>query len=197
MSTAPVPDISPQEYLRRERLAPFRSEYLGGRVVARQGADRVHCRILSNLPTTIGNQLRDRPCNCYSSALRVSVRGGERYFYPDLVVTCGEETFEDGEMDTLVNPVVIIEVLSPSTEAFDRGKKFLDYQTIPSLQEHVLITPSPRRFEVYRRQGDGSWLYQSWAFSPPPLVLQSINCTLSADDVYHKVEPEPEPDPAE
>jgi Uma2 family endonuclease len=194
MSALPLPLVSPQEYLRRERLAPFRSEYRGGRVVAMAGAARNHNRIVSNLSLFLGNQLLKRPCNNYSSDMRVSVRGGERYLYPDVVVTCGQETFEDDHRDTLVNPIVIIEVLSSSTEAYDRGEKFLDYQTIPSLEEYVLITPSPRRFEVYRRQADDSWLYHSSAFSPAPLILQSIDCTLTPDEVYRKVESEGNPE---
>ena len=195
MSVNPIPRLSPQEYLRRERLATERSEYRGpDGIVAMSGASRKHNRIVVNVSVSLANQLRDRPCNNYSNDLRVSVRGGERYFYPDVVVTCGKEVFEDTDFDTLVNPVVVIEVLSSSTEAYDRGGKFFDYQTIPSLQEYVLITQSPRRFEVYRRQADGSWLYQSWPFSPPPLVLQSIDCTLSADEVYFKVEPDNEPE---
>jgi Uma2 family endonuclease len=105
-------------------------------------------------------------------------------------VTCGQEQFEDDQRDNLVNPVLIIEVLSASTEAYDRGEKFLSYQTIPSLQEYVLITQAPRRFEIFRKQGDGSWRYESWAFAPPPLVLDSIDCTLAPDEVYFKVEGE-------
>jgi Uma2 family endonuclease len=194
MSALPLPLVSPQEYLRRERLAPFRSEYRGGRVVAMAGASRIHNRIVTNISTSLDLQLRDRSCNNYSNDMRVSVRGGKGFSYPDVVVTCGQEVFEDHHRDTLVNPIVIIEVLSPSTEAYDRGEKFLDYQMIPSLEEYVLITPSPRRFEVYRRQADGSWLYHSWAFSPVPIVLQSIECTLTPDEVYSKVESEGNPE---
>jgi Uma2 family endonuclease len=188
MATAPSSYVSPEEYLRRERLAVEKSEYRGGTIVAMAGTTRAHCLIVTNLTVTLAGQLRDRLCNVYSSDLRVSVRGGKRYFYPDLVVTCGQEHFEDARQDTLVNPVVIVEVLSPSTESYDRGEKFLDYQTIPSLQEYVLITPSPRRFERFRRQADGAWLYQSWPFLTPPLVLDSVDCTLTFEDVYRKVE---------
>lgn len=191
MSTAiPVRATSPEDYLRAERLAQSKSEYHGGAIVAMSGASRFHNRIARNLTTLLGNQLRDRPCQNYASDMRVSVRGGANYFYPDIIVTCGKEEFEDDQFDTLVNPVVVIEILSPSTEPYDRGSKFLAYQTIPSLREYVLITPSPRRFEVYRRQEGGAWLYEAWAFSPPPLVLQSIGCTLAPDEVYFKVEDE-------
>jgi Uma2 family endonuclease len=192
MSALPVTAVSPAEYLRRERLAEFRNEYHGGEIVAMSGANREHNQIVVNITIALGFQLRDRPCSNYSNDMRVSVRGGERYYYPDIVVTCGQEEFEDGEQDTLVNPLVIMEVLSPSTERFDRGKKFHDYQTIPSLREYVLVSPSPRRLEVYRKQPDGTWLYQSSPFSPPPLVLQSIDCALTPDEVYHKVEEEGE-----
>ena len=179
-----------QDYLRRERLAKFRSEYHRGVIVAMAGASRNHSRIKENLSINLGNQLADRLCNSYSSDLRVSAGGGKSYFYPDIVVTCGKELFEDDQLDTLVNPVVIIEVLSASTESYDRGRKFTDYQEILSLQEYVLITQSPRRFEIYRRQNDGSWKYQSWAFAPPPLKLESIDCTLDPEDVYFRVEGE-------
>jgi Uma2 family endonuclease len=192
MTALPVTAVSRAEYLRRERLAEFRSEYHGGQVVAMAGASRKHSRIVTNLVRSLDNQLLVRPCNTYSSELRVSVRGGEHYVYPDVVVTCGQEEFEDEKFDTLVNPLAIIEVLSPSTEAFDRGDKFLDYQSIPSLREYVLVSQSPRRLEVFRKQPDGTWLYQSSPFSPPPLVLQSIDCALTPDEVYHKVEEEGE-----
>jgi len=196
MSAVPVPLISSAEYLRMERLAQFMSEYHRGQVVAMSGASRIHNRIGTNLIYVLESQLRRGSCNVYSSELRVSVRGGESYLYPDIVVTCRREQFQDDRFDTLVNPILVIEILSASTEGYDRGAKFLDYQAVPSLREYVLITQSPRRFEIYRRQADGAWLYQSWAFSPPPLVLHSVDCTLSADDVYFKVDDEAPEDPS-
>ena len=120
--------------------------------------------------------------------MRVSIRGGKAYLYPDVVVTCGKEEFEDNQFDCLVNPIVVIEVLSPTTASYDRGEKFSEYMTIPSLREYVLITPSPRRMELYRRQDDGSWRYESWPFSTRPPELQSIGCVLLPEDVWSKVE---------
>ena len=190
MSAVHVATISRAEYLRRERLAEFRSEYHRGHVVAMAGASRRHSRIVTNLSTSLDIQLRAQGCNVYSNELRVSVQGGDHYVYPDLVVTCGEEKFEDEQFDILVNPLVVIEVLSPSTEGYDRGEKFLLYQTISSLREYVLVTQSPQRLEVFRKQPDGSWLYQSSPFVPLPLLLEAIDCTLTPDDVYLKVEPE-------
>jgi Uma2 family endonuclease len=190
MSALPVTALSPVEYLRQERLAEFRSEYHCGQVVAMAGTSRNHGRIVTNLVRSLANQLLERPCNTYSSELRVSVQGGDHYLYPDVVVCCGKEEFQDDRFDTLLNPLVIVEVLSPSTEAYDRGAKFLLYQTIPSLREYVLVTQSQRRLEVFRKQPDGSWIYQSMPFSPPPLMLQSIDCSLTPDEVYLKVEEE-------
>src|SRR5690349_746408 len=115
------------------------------------GTRRNHSPIVINLLSSLGLQLPGRPRNNYSEEGRVSVRGGDRYLYPDIVVTCGEEQFEDNYIDTLVNPVVIIEVLSPSMEAYDRGAKFLYYQSIESLREYVLVSQTVRRFEVFRR----------------------------------------------
>lgn len=202
MSAVPTPLSSSDEYLRSERLAPFKSEYHRGQIVAMSGASRYHNRIARNLTALLATQLRDRPCQNYASDMRVSIREGKSYLYPDIVVTCGQEEFEGDQFDTLVNPILVIEILSTSTESYDRGPKFLDYQAIPSLLEYVLVSQSPRRFEIYRRQADGAWLYRTWAFSPPPLVLQSVDCTLAAVDVYFKVEdeapeepPHDEPDP--
>lgn len=122
MSALPNPLISREEYLRTERIAPFQSESRGGRLVAMAGTTRDHSRIVTNITSTLHSQLRDCCCNNYSTGLRVGVRSGDRYLHPDAVVTCGEEIFEDGQLDTLVNLVVVIEVLSPSTEAHDRGE---------------------------------------------------------------------------
>ena len=191
MSALPVTRRSRAEYLRQERLAEFRSEYHRGEVVAMAGASLNHTLIVSNLTRSLGEQLRDRPCNAYPSDLRVSVQGGERYLYPDVIVACGRLEFEDDKHDTLLNPLAIVEVLSPSTEAYDRGGKFLLYQSIASLREYVLVSQATRRLEVFRRQLDGSWLYESSPFSPPPLILRSIDCTLTIEEVYLKVEEEP------
>jgi Uma2 family endonuclease len=152
------------------------------------GASRNHNRIVTNLVRSLDTQLLERPCNTYSSDLRVSVRGGEHYLYPDVAVTCGEEIFEDGELDILVNPLVVIEVLSAATEAYDRGEKFSLYQTIPSFREYILVSQSLRRIEVFRKQPDGSWQHQSWPPAEPPVNLLAIGCTLVPDEVYDKVE---------
>ena len=192
MSALPVPRIASEEYLRRERLAEFRSEYSRGRIVAIAGAGPAHGRIVVNLATSFISKLRGGPCRVYTSDQRVGVVQGQGYYYPDVVVVCGKHVFSDDQRDTLTNPVVIIEVLSRSTEGYDRGEKFRDYQKIGSLQEYVLIAQSPQRFEVFRRQPDDGWLHESWEFTPPPHFLPSIGCTSNADDVYSDIDFESE-----
>jgi Uma2 family endonuclease len=179
--------VSREEYLRIERAADIRSEYHKGQMFAMAGASRNHNRIVTNSSTSLDIQLKSRDCNNYSSDMRISVRNGEQYLYPDIVVTCGKEEFEDDNRDTLLNPIVIVEVLSSSTEAYDRGLKFLHYQTIESLQEYVLISQSPHRIEVYHKQAVGAWGYRSFHKIPEKIELQSINCILYTDDVYFKV----------
>ena len=122
--------------------------------------------------------------------MRVSIGNGESYLYPDIVVTCGEEKFEDNNKDILLNPIIILEILSPSTEAYDRGAKFLYYQTIKSLREYALISQYPRRLEIYCKQTDGAWLYRSLNEMPAKLALESTDCMLASEDIYSKVDME-------
>ena len=180
--------VSRDKYLRFERVADIRSEYHKGQIYAMAGASRNHNRIVTNVSTSLDIQLKSRDCNNYSSDMRISVLNGERYLYPDIVVTCGKEEFEDDNTDILLNPIVIIEVLSPSTEAYDRGLKFMYYQAIESLQEYVLVSQSPHRVEVYHKQADGAaWGYRSFQKIPEKIEIHSISCILDTDDVYFKV----------
>lgn len=189
MSTAPLPRVDRLAYLARERAAGERSEFRDGRVVAMAGAGRDHNRLVTNLVVALDNALRDGPCNVYASDLRVSIAGGTRYLYPDVVATCGEEVFEDERRDNLVSPL-LVEVLSPGTEAYDRGETFLAYQQIPSLREYVLVTIRPRRVEVFRRQDDDGWHYTSCPFTEPPVRLESIDVELAFEAVFARVPPE-------
>jgi len=182
--------ISAEDYLRWERQAEGRSEYHAGQIFAMAGASRRHNRIVTNLSSALNVQLQSRPCNNYSSDMRVRIGNAERYVYPDIVATCGREEFEDDQQDVLLNPLLILEVLSPSTEAYDRGNKFRDYQTIPSLREYVLVSQDRRCFEVYRKQPDGRWLVELLSSLPLTLRLESIDCVLAEAEVYAKVDVE-------
>ncbi len=178
--------VSKEEYLRLERVADTRSEYHQGQILAMAGASRNHNRIVTNVSTSLDVQFRKRDCNNYSNDMRVSIQKGDRFLYPDIVVTCGKEEFDDQEIDSLLNPVVIIEVLSKSTEAYDRGLKFLYYQGIKSLQEYVLITQNPKRVEVYSMQRNGNWSYHSFNDISDEISLKSVNCQLMLNDLYIK-----------
>ena len=189
MSSQPNTYISPEEYLAIERQAEYRSEYYAGEMFAMAGATRRHNRIVTNLTTTLDNQLKARPCNVYSTDMRVNVPRTGLYTYPDLVVTCGEEIFAaDKQEDILLNPLVIIEVLSDSTEAYDRGKKFEHYQSINSLTTFILVTQHSPRVEQYVRQEDGRlWTYSETHEVGATIKVEAIACELKLEDVYSKV----------
>ena len=149
MPAMPKPLLTPEEYLARERRAETKSEYLRGEVFAMAGASRAHNLIASNAAGELRQQLRDRPCEVYPSDMRVKVSPSGLYTYPDVTVVCGEPQFEDAEVDTLLNPKVLVEVLSPSTADYDRGGKFTHYRRLPSLQEYVLISQDRPLVEHY------------------------------------------------
>ncbi len=188
MSALPKKLLTPDDYLAIEREADFKSEYYRGEMFAMAGASREHILIVSNAVRTLGNQLLNRDCHVYSNDMRVKVNKLKKYTYPDIVITCGKETFEDDQTDTLVNPVLIIEVLSESTEAYDRGKKFEHYQYLESLSEYLLISQDSYRVEEYVRQNDRSWTYYEFHDLDDVVKLAIIGCELALKDVYLKIE---------
>ncbi len=188
MSTQPQRSfLTPEEYLEIERKAEFKSEYFNGEMFAMAGVKRPHNLITNNIIRVVGNQVLERDCNVYSSDMRVKIEKIKKYVYPDIAVTCGKEIFEDDQIDTLVNPVLIIEILLSSTEAYDRGEKFQHYQFIPSLAEYILITQNKIRVEQYVRQSDRTWLYSEYQSLDDVTKLESIDCELVLKDVYAKV----------
>jgi len=180
--------INPEEYLRIERAAEQRSEYFDGEAFAMAGASRRHNRIVTNLVAGLDNQLKSRPCNVYSSDLRVKISATQLYTYPDVVVTCGEEQFEDEHNDTLLNPTILVEVLSDSTEAYNRGKKFEQYQQIESLKEYILVAQDKWRVEQYVRQSNNQWVYSEIHGVESYLTMATIGCNLSLSEIYDKVD---------
>jgi Uma2 family endonuclease len=176
--------LTAQEYLEREPSAELRSEYIYGRIVAMAGASRNHNRLVANLMTSLGLAFRSKACNHYGNDMRVGVSGDRAFLYPDVVLTCGEEQLLPTTPETLLNPLVIIEVLSPSTEARDRGEKFLCYQSIPSLREYVLVSQWPHRFETYRKQDGGTWEYRSSQDDPTELYLATLDLAIPASEIY-------------
>jgi Uma2 family endonuclease len=178
--------LSPEEYLALERKAEFKSEYIDGVVYAIAGASTRHNLIVANIIITIGAQLKGRPGRVYPSDLKVRVPNPKRYFYPDVSVVCGEDEFADDEQDIILNPTLIVEVSSETSAAFDRGKKFLSYQQIGSLEEYLLVSQDETLVEGYARQGNDTWLYTKVTGLEGSLTLSSIECTLALKDVYDK-----------
>ena len=188
MSTAPKSDLTPAEYLAIERAAETRSEYFGGEMFAMSGASRAHNTISLNIASSMNGQLAARPCEVYMSNMRVKVNAVGLYTYPDVVATCENPEFEDAEVDTLLNPQVIIEVLSKSTEAYDRGKKFENYQKLKSLKEFLLVSQTSPRVERYTRQSDNEWLLWTTGNAAGLVEIKSIDCELKLVDIFAKVE---------
>ena len=183
--------FTPQEYLALERKSETRNEYYNGEIFAMSGASREHNLIAGNLFRDIGNQLEDRPCESYPNHMRVSIEATGLYTYPDVSVVCGEPRFQDREVDTLLNPTVIVEVLSPSTEAYDRGDKFRHYRRIDSLREFVLISQDRMMVERYTRQGK-DWVLSDLTDPDQVLKLESIGCQIPLSRIFAKIKfPEP------
>jgi Uma2 family endonuclease len=180
--------LSPAEYLAIERQAERKSEYFAGEMFTMAGAVEGHNIIALNVGSELRFQLKKRPCKVYPSDMRVKIPATVLYAYPDVVVVCGKPAFEDEVKDTLLNPTLIVEVLSASTEAYDRGKKFEHYSRIPSFCEYVLITQNQHKVEQFTKQNDGKWLYAVANGLAGVLKLASIDCELALVEVYDKVE---------
>ncbi len=178
--------LTPEEYLAGERLAETRSEYYDGETFAMAGGSEPHSLIAANVIAELGLQLRPTPCRVYTSDLRVRATE-ESYVYPDVTIVCGEARFSDEERDVLLNPTLIVEVLSPATEAWDRGGKFERYQQLASLQEYLLIAQDRPRVERYARQPDGQWLLAVAAGMQAALTLPSVGSELALREVYRDV----------
>jgi Uma2 family endonuclease len=187
MASQPQKLLSIQKYLTLERQAEVKSEYFAGEMFAIAGASQRHNLIATNVIRTLGNQLVERNCNVYPSDMRIKILRINKYTYPDVVVVGGDEQFDDVHNDTLLNPTVIIAILSDSTEAYDRGKKFEHYQALESLREYILIAQDPYRLERYVRQDDRTWTYIEFHSADDVVSLPTIGCTLPLKDVYAKV----------
>jgi len=178
--------LTPEQYLAIERKATYKSEYVDGAMVAMAGGSERHNLIVANLIISIGAQLKGRPCRVYPSDLKVRVPNSTKYFYPDVSAICGETQFADEHQDVILNPTLIVEVLSESTALFDKGKKFLSYQQIDSLQEYLLVWQSEMLVEKFAKQSHDNWLYTKIAGENGLVVLSSINCETALPDIYDK-----------
>jgi Uma2 family endonuclease len=179
--------ITPEEYLARERAAEYKSEYLNGEIFAMAGAKEPHNLVAGNIFAKLHAQLERRPCKVYPSDMRLKVSPTGLYTYPDVMVVCDEAQFDDDEDDTLLNPALIVEVLSKSTARYVRGDKFEHYSKLDSLREYLLVAQHRPRVELFTKQSVGRWLLAEFESLDDVIKLSSINCELAVKDVYLKV----------
>ena len=205
--SAPKPTLlTPREYLEIERKAEVRSEYIGGRLYAMPGSNRLHNLIAGNILAALKTQLRGKQCETYAADMRVKIAPTGTYTYPDVITVCGEPRFEDPFVDTLLNPTLIVEVLSTSTEAYDRGEKFAQYRSLDSLREYMLVAQNKSRVEHYRREASagccrrstfpasGCTSRRSDARSPWPISMRGSISKLMANGLK-PLPPTPQPSP--
>ncbi len=176
------------EYLALEEGAETKSEYYRGEIFAMAGASKNHNRIARNLVVALESQLSHSPCETFIGDIRVYVARHDLYTYPDVLVVCGETVMDEGRDDTITNPQVIVEVLSKSTKGYDKGDKFRFYQSLPSLQEYVLIDQERAFVQHYRKTMQNTWLLTEWSGLDKTLILPTIECAIPLSQIYDRVE---------
>ncbi len=179
--------ISPEEYLTAERESETKNEYFGGEIFAMAGASREHNQISANIVRVQGNLMIEKRCSVFSSDMKVKMREIGKYTYPDVVVVCGDEEYDDEHGDTLLNPIVIIEILSDSTEAYDRGDKFSHYQLIDTFSEYILVSQYLCKVEKFSRRKDGTWIYSKYERPEDTVSIESADCELPLSEIHRKV----------
>ncbi len=187
MSAQPHPRLTPEEYLDLDRASELRHEYYGGQMYAMSGGTYAHGLIIVNLARRLAEALEGRLCTVTASDVRVQVEPGGLYTYPDVAVVCGDRHYRDNRRDTVLNPVLLIEVLSPSTEAYDRGFKSAQYRTLESLQEYALVSQTEPRVEVFRRAADGEWVLTEFTGLEASARFRSVDCVVPLAKIYDKV----------
>ena len=178
---------TPEEYLAREDKASFKSEYIDGQIVAMAGGSLKHSQICFNLIRKIGDAIVHKDCIGLESNVKVEILRDKQYFYPDAMVVCGKVEFARKRKDMITNPMLIVEVLSPATEAFDRNKKFAAYRTLPSLREYVLIYQEEPQIEAFFKENEKTWRYTVARGLDDTIRLFSLECDLALRDMYQKV----------
>jgi Uma2 family endonuclease len=187
MSRRAKPYVSPEEYLALERQDEDKHEYVDGEIFAWAGASRKHNLIALNIAGELRQQLKGKPCEVYPGEMRVKAAASRAYVYPDVVVVCDEPKFEDDYVDTLLNPNLVFEVLSKSTESYNRLAKSAYYRTIESLSEYVLVAQEEYRVEQYVKQVAGRWLLSEVRSLESVIELDSISCSLALRDIYDRI----------
>jgi Uma2 family endonuclease len=175
------------EYLEYDLHSDHKNEYFNGQIYAMAGASEKHNVISMNISISIGLQLRNKPCQVYAGDMRIKVKSTGLFAYPDLLVVCSEKLFSGEKPDTLLNPIVIIEILSDSTESMDRGAKFSHYRQIPSLREYVLVSQNLQKIEKYHLNASSKWELEETTEENTQIELHSIDCILKLEEVYDKI----------
>ena len=188
MTSRPDVRLTPEEYLRIERAAEWKSEYIDGEMFAMAGASPRHVLIATNLAAALVNRLADGPCTTYTADLRVATDRVRHYTYPDVVVACEPLQFVDEHQDTITNPTLVAEVLSESTEKYDRGEKSERYRAVATLAEYMLVSQKRVHIELYTRQPDGGWVLREWSDPDAEIELASLQRRLKIAEVYAKVQ---------
>ncbi len=179
-----------QEYLQLEERAVDRHEFHNGEILAMSGGTHAHSVINANVIATLHSKLKGSPCVALESNMRVRIAHHGDYAYPDASVVCGKAQFDpdDVKKTTIINPRVVVEVLSDSTESYDRGAKFTLYRQIPSLEEYILVSQREPQIETFLQQPDGSWLFNAWKGSEASAMVRSLDVTLPLAEIYSRVE---------
>ena len=189
MTAQPLPQLSFDDWLAIERAAEDqRSEYVAGEVFAMTGATEQHNLIVANIVRELGNVLKRKPCRVYPSDLKVRIEADDIGAYPDAMVICGERAFYDNRRDVVTNPTLIVEVLSDSSEAYDRGDKFGHYRALPSLQIYLLLSQDRMQAELFVRQPDDSWQFTAVTAADDRIPLAAVDAELVLGELYDKVE---------
>lgn len=194
ITAAQPPHLTPDDYLQLEARSPVKHEYINGQIVAMAGASDAHVTIALNVAALLRSHLRGTGCRVYISDMKVRLDACNCFYYPDVFVTCNPRDQETSIYKRF--PCLIVEVLSDSTEAFDRGDKFIHYQTLDSLQEYVLINTRQQRVETFRRNSSGLWVLQPYTADQPTLQLTSIDWSGTLADLYEEVTLETQSPPA-
>lgn len=188
MTSVPKPKLTPEEYLTREHFASEKSEFVDGEIRAMAGAGFNHNAIVTNSAAELAQRLRGKPCRIMAADMRVKSGTSENFFYPDIVGFCGKPELRRDRTDTLLNPVMLLEVLSPSTEGYDRGEKFFHYQQIATLEQYVLVSQAHPRVEIFTRGQGGRWEYEIVSGLDASVRLHSLDVEIPLAEIYRDVE---------
>ncbi len=181
--------ISEEEYLTMEEVSPVKHEYFNGEIFQMAGASDNHNTIAMNIAADLHQQLKKRDCKVYQNDMRLYIEKEEIYTYPDVMVVCGKPEIKKYKgLDNILNPVLIVEVLSDSTADYDKGAKFEQYRTIETFKEYLLVSQDAKQLTRYTKQSDGSWNLMDFIGDKTNIELFSINCKLTIDDIYDKVD---------